>query len=141
MNRKYLLIGLLGILFIIGAALYLFSGLTRTCTEIGCGNQLTITGLDIQDPTYIEIDGVVLQNDCENVNRVQWQDDSIELYPEQIGHDSGQETIEELVIGTGLECGDDPEHRYTDLTIDYDTYRPNGPGCPPTCRQATVSVE
>ena len=146
--RRTILLGIIGAIILGGgAALYYLPSMTTACTEIGCIGQLTIQDVYDQNstiiPTYIEIDGTVILNECNNTMKGEWQRNTLRVQPSRIGHTSSTEVIETIRLGLHESCNEDPviTREHTDITVNYNKQQPNGPGCPPTCLSGEITLE
>lgn len=147
--RKTIILGIIGAVILGGGAvLYYLPGMAGACTEIGCIGQLMIQDVYERDvtatpPSYIEIDGTVILDDCNNIMKGEWQENDLRVQPSTIGHTSSTEVIETIRLGHHESCSDGPEitQEITDITVDYTKQQPNGPGCPPTCLSGEITLE
>lgn len=141
---------IIAVLLVVGAGVVgviTLSSKPQMCTQIGCTDTLTIsvpteTAERIKGATYIAIDGTIINDPCTNKDDAEIFGEQIRIRPSVLGHGSGQETIEELQIGHRRICDQEPTilHELTDHDITYTSFQPNGPGCPPTCLQASIEI-
>jgi hypothetical protein len=105
------------------------------CTQIGCDDQLTLTFVNENgDPITdlageLEFDGQTLAFDCgdpDGSSTVHCDGNQLTVYaaPSQI-----------TIAATGA-----THEAYKTVSATYETVQPNGPDCPPTCKQATETV-
>lgn len=130
---------------VIGAVVVVGTGgPASSCTLVGCQDTLTFQlaeGVSGPNPV-VRADGTALIDACNGTDRVQRpaQDDgALTVDPHQLNM---TEHIDRLEIGYRPSCGEAPviERTFTDISITYDTFRPNGPECPPECKTAEVDL-
>jgi len=105
------------------------------CTEIGCSDQLTLTFVNENNAPItdlageISFDGQTLAFDCAS------PDDSApyECRGDQLILYAAPSEITIAAVGATHEAAGT-------MAIDYETLQPNGPSCPPTCLQATMTI-
>ena len=99
------------------------------CTEIGCLDGLSVVVRGTPG-VEIEIEASEPSGDVRNATCVVLQDGSC-----RIGFDGFvPEEVTVAVSGGG-------QHASVTVEPVYETLQPNGPDCPPICRQATVEVD
>lgn len=121
----------------------------RACTEIGCTSGLTVElteGAELADDTLLRLDfdfdGEVRSCELSGAERprlnescgvitFEWDGDRLRRF---IIHDRDPNRF-----GIELRLGDELLYKAS-LEPEYMTVQPNGPSCPPECRQATVKL-
>jgi hypothetical protein len=106
------------------------AGIATACTLIGCndGLRVTLIGTHLPSPYTVEVhlpDGTVVARSCPNAascgNAVFFDD--ITPSTALVRFVGGETTVERTVTPT------------------YSTFRPNGRGCPPECRQGHATLQ
>lgn len=102
----------------------------RVCTEIGCSDGISVQVSD-QRPDSISI-SIFRNQDTEPIASRQCTepDQSCVLF-------AAGETPDNVSVEIGWEGG---AFRET-FSPQYEEFRPNGPGCPPTCRMASIDID
>lgn len=129
---------------VVGINVLLDSSSIKSCTLAGCQDNLRIElpekPIDEGNITHIVIDGTHV-SECEDP-RNEIREEFMILDPNKFNHTDNDELVSNLRVGYSKDCESEIhyEYYYRNLKINYNDYRPNGDGCPPTCMRGSLEL-